>query len=207
MYRLHGFFTQNTLKTLYVLEQLEADFEFKFVDLFKGENRTDEFRRMNPAGKVPVLEDDGFILFESGAICRYLGNVANSSLYPSDPRDRARVDQWMDFFTCHPGFWLSTLFFEKNIRPQAGLGDTDTARCEEAVKLASQQLRAVDGELAGRRYLAGDELSIADLFAFAYLEQADSVDFPLQPFSHLSEWYEQLDALPAVERARAVVRQ
>ena len=55
MYRLHGFFTQNTLKTLYVLEEVGAEYEFCFVDLGKGMNRTDEFRAMTPVGKVPVI--------------------------------------------------------------------------------------------------------------------------------------------------------
>ena len=67
MYRLHGFYTQNTLKTLYVLEELGVEFEFRFVDLAKGENRSQEFRALNPAGRVPVLEHDGQFLFESGA--------------------------------------------------------------------------------------------------------------------------------------------
>ena len=68
MYRLHGFFTQNSMKTLYVLEELGVDYEYVYVDLAKGENRTEQFRRMTPAGKVPVLEHDGEFLFESAAM-------------------------------------------------------------------------------------------------------------------------------------------
>ena len=59
MYRLHGFFTQNTMKPLYVLEELGVDYEFSFVNLMTGENRSDSFRKMTPATKVPVLEHDG----------------------------------------------------------------------------------------------------------------------------------------------------
>ena len=55
MYRLHVFFTQNTMKTLYVLEEIGVDYEYCYVDLAKGDNRSDEFRRMTPVGRVPVL--------------------------------------------------------------------------------------------------------------------------------------------------------
>ncbi len=55
MFRLYGFFTQNSLKTLYVLEEVVGDFEFIFVDLGKGEQKTEAFSQMTPVGKVPVL--------------------------------------------------------------------------------------------------------------------------------------------------------
>ena len=97
MFRLHGFFTQNTLKTLYVLEEIGAEYAFCYVDLTRGANRSDEFRGMTPVGKVPVLEHEGEFLFESGAICRYAASVVKSPLYPADKMDRARVDQWMTF--------------------------------------------------------------------------------------------------------------
>ena len=144
MYRLHGFFTQNSMKPLYVLEELGVDFEFCFVNLMTGANRTDEFRNMTPAGKVPVLEHDGEFLFESGPICRYVSSVEKSPLYPADKLQRARVDQWMTFFTCHPGRWLTSLYFEKIIKPAAGLGETNEANCEEAARFAHLQLGIVD---------------------------------------------------------------
>jgi len=96
MYRLYAFFTQNSMKTVYVAEELGIDYEFRYVDLFKGENRTGEFRELTPAGKVPVLQVGNQSLFESGAICRYLANAEQSPLYPAAALERAWVDQWMD---------------------------------------------------------------------------------------------------------------
>ena len=206
MYRLHGFYTQNTLKTLYVLEELGVDFEFRFVDLAKGENRSEDFRAMNPAGRVPVLEHDGQFLFESGAICRYVGTVEHSPLFPADKLARARVDQWMTFFTCHPGRWLTKLFFEKVVKPKAGWGEPDAAGCAEADKFARQQLKVVEDWLEGRQWLANDAFSIAEPFALAYLEQVRYVDFPLAEFPRVHAWFERLDRREATERARARVR-
>ncbi len=206
MYRLHGFFTQNTMKPLYVLEELEVDYEFCFVDLAQGENRADSFRKMNPAGKVPVLEHDGEFLFESGPICRYVSSVEKSPLYPADKLERARVDQWMTFFTCHPGRWLTNIFFEKIIKPRAGLGETDVAACEKAAQLAHQQFRIVEDWFEHTDWLANDALSIADPFALAYVEQAHAIDFPLDDYPGLRAWYQRLESRDSTARARAQVQ-
>ena len=91
MYRLYGFFTQNSLKALYVLEELGVDYEFRFVDLSKREQRDEAFLKMNPVGRVPVLEHGGRPLFESGAICRYVANNEKSAICRQDgPRDILR---------------------------------------------------------------------------------------------------------------------
>jgi glutathione S-transferase len=206
MYRLHGFFTQNTLKTLYVLQELGVDYEFCFVNLMTGDNRTDVFRNMTPAGKVPVLEHDGEFLFESGSICRYVASVEKSPLYPADKLQRARVDQWMTFFTCHPGRWLTKLYFEKIIKQAANMGEPDEAGCEEAVKFASQQLKIVERWLENTEWLANDAFSIAEPFALAYVEQARAVDFPLDDLPRVKSWFERLEARDSTARARAQVQ-
>ncbi len=206
MLMLHGFYTQNTLKTLYVLEELGVDYQFRFVDLIKGENRSEEFQEMTPIGKVPVLEDDGRYLFESGAICRYLANSAQSPLYPAEPMQRAQIDQWMDFFSCHLGRWLSTLFFERVIRQAANLGETDAARVEEATNFANQQLAVLDGRFEATDWLANDALSIADLFALAYIEQVRVINFPLDDYPRVQAWFGRLEARDGTARARAQIQ-
>ena len=206
MYRLHGFFTQNSMKTLYVLEELGVEYEYVYVDLAGGENRTDQFRSMTPVGKVPVLEHDGEFLFESGAICRYVAGLEHSPLFPADKLERARVDQWMTYFTCHPGRWLTRLYFEKVVKPVAGMGEPDAARCEEAVRFAGEQLEVVDTWLARHEWLANDALSIAEPFALAYVEQARAVDFSLERYPRLRAWLERLDGRDGTARARALVK-
>jgi glutathione S-transferase len=206
MYRLHGFYTQNTMKTLYVLEELGVDYEYAFVDLMKGENRTDAFRAMTPVGKVPVLEHDGEFLFESGAICRYVASTEHSPLFPADKLQRARVDQWMTFFTCHPGRWLTEIYFEQVIKPVAGLGETNIAACEKAAKFAHSQLRMVDRWLETRDWLANDSYSIAEPFALAYMEQAHVVGFGLDEHPNVQAWLGRLENRDGTERARARVR-
>lgn len=207
MYRIYVFFTQNSMKTLYVLEELGVDYEFRFVNLFKGENRTEDFRKLSLTGKVPLLQHGDKTLFESGAICRYVANVALSPLYPAPAYERAQVDQWMDFFSCSLGRWLSTLYFENIIKAQVGMGEPDAKSCEEAQKFSSQQMAMVDGWLQSHRYLTGDQLSIADLFAFAYIEQTGALEISLSEFSKLSAWFDGIESRESISRARLKVSQ
>ncbi len=203
MFRLYGFFTQNSLKTLYVLEELGSEFEFQFVNLGEGEQRSEEFAQKTPVGKVPLLEHDGETLFESGAICRYVANVSDSPLYPADKMQRAKVDQWMDFFSCHLGHWFTKMFFEAVIRPKFKLGDPDEVGVAEANKFANQQLKIIDGLLQDSDWLANDELSIADLFAFAYIEQHRAIEFSLDAYPNVKQWFESIDGRESIARARA----
>lgn len=206
MYLLHGFYTQNTLKTLYVLEELGEDYQFQYVDLFKGENRSEDFQKKTPIGKVPVLEHEGRFLFESGAICRYLANKAQSPLYPDEAMQRAQVDQWMDFFSCHLGRWLSTIFFERIIKTAANMGETDPAAVEEAINFVNQQLRILDNRFESTDWLANDAFSIADLFALAYMEQVHAIDFALDDYPRVQTWLSRLESLDSTDRARAQVQ-
>lgn len=203
MFRLHGFYTQNTLKTLYVLDEIVGDYEYVFVDLSKGENRSDAFRNMTPIGKVPVLEHDGEYLFESGAICRYVASVNKSALYPVNALQRAKVDQWMDFFSCHLGHWMTKLYFEAVIKPRMQLGEPDTAGIEEAQRFALRQLKMLERHLADHDWLANDALSIADLFAFAYVEQYSDAQVSLDAFPGVRAWVAAIEGRDSIRNARA----
>ena len=203
MFRLHGFFTQNSMKTLYVLQEVAGDFEFQFVNLAKGEQKSEEFGRMTPVGKVPVLEHDGDYLFESGAICRYVANTNHSALYPVETLQRARVDQWMDFFSCHLGHWLNKLYFEAVIKPNFDLGGPDDAGIAAATKFANLQLGMLESHLDNTDWLANDALSIADLCAFAYVEQHRVVDVSIDEYMNVKAWFDRIEARPAIASARA----
>ena len=203
MFNLYGFVTQNTLKTLYVLEEVGADFEFHFVNLGTGEQRSEEFAKKTPMAKVPVLEHNGEHLFESGAICRYVANVTDSPLYPADKMQRARVDQWMDYFSCHLGHWFNKLYFELAIKPKFNLGEPDEKGVAEANKFATAQLGTLDSMLESSDWLANDALSIADLFAFAYIEQYRDIDLSIDSFANVKAWLERIESRESITNARS----
>ena len=89
------------LKVFYVANALGLEYEQKGINLGEGEGQKEDYLKMHPAGKIPVIDDDGFYLFESNAIIRYLAQKENSSLYPTDLKKRVVVDQWIDFASLH----------------------------------------------------------------------------------------------------------
>jgi len=203
MFRLYGFPTQNSLKPLYVLAAVDCEYEFEFVDLSKGEHKREAFGEKTPIGKVPVLEHDGEHIFESGAICRYVASATESPLYPVDTLQRARVDQWMDFFSCHLGRYLSAMFFEKVIKRKFKLGEPNQESIEEATRFVNEQFAILNNHLENSDWLANDTLSIADLFAFAYVEQHRAIDFSLQDFPNAQAWFERVAALESIANAKS----
>lgn len=205
MYTLYGFPTVHTKKVLYVLEELELNYDYKKVDLFKREQQTPDFLNKNPIGKVPVLGIDGDHLFESGAICRYLANVVCSSLYSEDKLLRAKTDQWIDFFTGHIGRWFAGLFYERVLKPGANLGPINEAAVEESIKFIDVQGAKVETWLESNEYFLGRELSIADFYAFAYIELHEPTKFSIDKFPNLKRWYENIKKRPSIVAGKKVL--
>jgi len=112
----------------------------------------------------------------------------------------------MTFFTCHPGRWLTTLYFEQIIKPAAKLGEPDADSCEQATKFAHQQLGIVENWFEHKQWLANDAFSIADTFALAYVEQARAIGFALDEHPRVKAWFERLETRDSTARARARVQ-
>ncbi len=205
MYRIHGFnLSFNAWKVLYVAEELGIEYEYVALDPMKGEHKSPEHLKRHPLGKTPTLDHDGRYLFESGAICRYLAAVESSALYsPGDAYRRALIDQWIDYFSCHLGRWLGTLLFERVFREQFGMGPKNADSEKEALGFIEQQMACVNDRLAGRPYLAGSTLTIADPFAFAYVETCETSDCSLDPYPNVAKWLDSYRGRDAVKRARA----
>ncbi len=205
MFRLYGVPTQNTLKAAYVLDAVGVDYEFKLMDMINQEHKNESFLQVNPMGKVPALKHNDFSVFESGAICRYIANNENSKLYPSDPEQRAKVDQWLDFYSCHLGRWFSSLFFQQVLKEKFGMGEPDKAACEEALNFVNQQIIPVEKHLGFNSYLAGESPTIADFAAFAYMEQAKAINYDLSPYPKISQWFEKMAQLDSIKKTRTKV--
>ena len=115
-------------KVLAVARHLELDFELCPVDLLNGAHLQPEFSALNPNKKMPVLEDDGFVLWESNAITQYLASKKpGGSLLPSDPRGRADVSRWQFWENAHWDPACATLIFERLLKKVFGQGDPTTS--------------------------------------------------------------------------------
>ena len=171
------------------------------VDIGKAENRAAEYLKKNPMGGVPILElDDGSILAESVAICRYFEELnPNPPLFGSDARDKAFVEMWqrrmeLNVLMNTAGAFRNTHAFFKGRIPQV---PEYGAVCKEA---AAKQLEWLDGELAGRRFIAGDRFTIADITALIGIDFGRVSDIRIQPGQkNLTRWHEEVSARPSAK--------
>lgn len=181
----------NAYKCRLVIAQLDLPCELVPVDIFQGESRTEDFkRRVSPAGRVPVLEEDGFFLAESNAILGYLAR--GSPLSAEDPRTQARIQQWLFFEQNQLELPLGASRYVKRFAPEH-------PRAEETLRFWRERgeaaLEVLDEALRGADFLVGS-YSIADIALFAYTHVAEEGGFSLAPFGHVRAWLERVRNTP-----------
>ena len=175
------------------------------VDLRSSGNRTKEFLTLNPNGKVPVLVDDDFVLWESRAINAYLATTKpERGLYPTDPRKRAIVDQWSYWQAVHFGPAVQRVVFERLLKSRFGRGEPDENAIDGQLKEISQFLPVLDANLAGQDWVAG-ALSLADFAVGSTLVYSKGAGISLAEAPHVAAWMERLDARPSWQTAIAPV--
>ncbi|NNU79394.1 glutathione S-transferase family protein [Halovulum dunhuangense] len=177
----------------------EKKIEVELVEEKPWERRLD-FLRLNPSGKVPVLRIDGLVLAESGAIFEYLEEVYQTAqLLPDTPAERAearRLAAWFDDKFHHEV--TVNLLYERVNKRLARSGYPESARIKEGARNIKYHLDYIGWLMEGRRWLAGDQLSIADFAAAAQLSCLDyigDVDWSRSPA--LKEWYAKVKSRPA----------
>jgi glutathione S-transferase len=172
------------------------------VDLRGGENRREPFLAKNPSGQLPALElDNGMVLAEITAICEYLDEIgpAGGSLIGATPEERAETRMWVrriDLNILEPmanGFRFAEgiKLFESRIRviPQAAA---------DLKLLAQEKLRWLDGLIAGREFVCGNRLTLADVLLFVFLDFGKTVGQPVDPANaNVAALYERMKARPS----------
>ena len=180
----------NVQKVVWTADELGLAYERKDAGGAFGVVATPEYRRMNPNSLVPVIEDEGFVLWESNAIVRYLAaKHSPGTLWPDDLRRRADADRWMD--------WQATTFtpamrdaFWQLIRTPAEKRD---AAAVEASRAASEKAAALlDAHLAGRDFLAGDAFSLADIAVGCAAHRWLNLPLAREARPELQRWYGEL---------------
>lgn len=180
-----------TNKVRYVANYLNISYEFIPVNLGAGEHKTPTYLNINPLGKVPAMDDDGFHLAESNAISRYLASKSKATLYPSDLQSRAIVDQWIDYSSQHVMIALSRIMFNTYFYKFAGI-EKDERSLQDGHKFIAQYLPVVEQQLSQHNYLAGDKMTLADIAMLAALDTCELAEVDLSPYSHLNKWRKKL---------------
>ncbi len=185
----------NVRKVVLTLQLLDLPFERIDAGGPFGVVRTPEYLARNPNALVPLLDDDGYELWESNVIVRYLAaRYGNDSLYPRDLRARFDAERWMD--------WQQTTLngagrdaFVQLIR--VAPGERNPALVDASVAATEPLWDLLEARLSGRRFLAGDELTVADIPIACEMHRWRGLPLTWRARPQLDAWYQRMLALPA----------
>ena len=153
------------------------------------------YRAMNPNGRVPVIDDDGFVLYESNAIVRYLAAQHGAgTLWSNDARVRADGDRWMDWATSTLAPPMTPLFWGM-IRTAPEKRDPDAIEAERLK--VEDVMKLLDARLADRPYVAGENFTMGDIPLGCFAYRWHALPMPHGEHPHLARWYARLKDRPA----------
>ena len=170
---------------------LGLNYKWHPVNLREGEHKKEWFLKINPAGKIPAIDDEGFHLFESNAICRYLCDKQTSALYPKDVKKRAVIEQWIDYGSFHIGANFIPVVYNRVFAPLRGTPVNEKA-ITDGQEFLKQYFPIIEKQLAQHRYIVSQEVSLADIILLALLEPAEMAKIDLSPYPQLTAWREDL---------------
>jgi glutathione S-transferase len=194
--------SSNVQKPMWLFEELDVSYERIDVGGPFGKNRETEYLALNPNGLVPTLDDEGFILWESNAITRYIASKYRAEMmYPGDLKRRADIERWMD--------WGISLGHAMN-NAFVGIMRTAPEKRDQAMILASCRateaaMRILDAQLKDRDWICGDHFTLADIAIGIncyrwYHVPFSTVGFEIPKLNNLQGWFGRLQARPAYQK-------
>jgi len=184
----------NVMKVVWACEELGLDYVREDVGGKYGGNRTPEYLAMNPNGLVPVLREDGFTLWESNTIVRYLGASNPSALWPEEPRARALLERWMDWQMAVLNEPMRVIFWALVRTPEP---ERDMAAVARAIGDAGARWSILEGHFAENSFLGGETFTLADIPAGAFAHRWFSLPIERPHLPAVHAWYERLLERPA----------
>jgi len=191
----------NAFKVRAVLHELELPFETIPVDIMQGGGQTPEYLAKNPNGKVPVLEDGEFVLWESNAIIKYLARLKpEAGLLPEDARPLARLDQWLFWQSGHYYTPIINLAVEKMFKPMAGK-EPDAVLVASLTQDFLRLTQVLNQGLTGREFLLG-RISVADFALASTLVPRQQLGLDISAFPAVAAWIERMEARESWKKAK-----
>jgi glutathione S-transferase len=184
----------NVQKVLWALAELAVPYERVDAGLAFGVVGDPFYVKMNPNSRVPTIDDDGFVLWESNAIVRYLaGKHGAGSLYPLDPRQRADSDRWMDWIANHITAVITPVFWGLIRTPPE---QRDMASITENAEKVAQQFRVLEQGLDGKSYVAGDTFTMGDIVVGVNVYRWFNLDVKRPSLPRIEAYFERLKQRP-----------
>ncbi|EJF59318.1 thioredoxin-like protein [Dichomitus squalens LYAD-421 SS1] len=204
--RLYGYAAITCTKTVRcVLEELNVPYELINVDLSKGEHKNQEYKAKQPFGQVPYIDDDGFVLYESRAICYYIarkfGGVGKLIPDPTDIQKIARFEQAASVEVTSFERGASGLVHETFFKRIKGIpNEINTTIVEHYQMILENKLEGYETILSGQKYIAGDEFSLIDIFHLFYgtlLKEAGFSYLESGYYPSITRWWNDISSRPS----------
>jgi GSH-dependent disulfide-bond oxidoreductase len=189
--------TPNGWKISIALAEMQLPYELRVIDFAQNEQKSDWYLKINPNGRIPALVDDGFSLFESGAILIYLAEKTGTFL-PKDVQARSRVIQWL-------------MFQMSGVGPMMGQANVFLRYFPERIQVAIDRYQreitrlfgVMELQLAAREYISGD-YTIADMALWPWVSGHEWSGVAVEAFPNLQRWLKLVGDRPAVQAGRDV---
>ncbi|WP_437280175.1 glutathione S-transferase N-terminal domain-containing protein [Sorangium sp. So ce375] len=194
-----------TQRALIVLAEKGSEAELVPVDLMKGEHKQPAYLARHPFGVIPVLDDDGFTVYESRAIMRYLDQrLGGAPLTPSDPKARAQMEQWISVEQSYFSPHVLTIIHQRLLGPMRG-AQPDEAVVDQAKGEIAKAFDVVGKALAKQEYLAGEAFSLADVSWMPYVQYlfVTGTGDVVTSNDHVNAWWKRVSARPSWKRVAA----
>ncbi|UFN50158.1 glutathione S-transferase family protein [Roseomonas sp. OT10] len=182
--------SSNVMKVLWLCHELQLGYRREDAGGVFGRTRDAAYRAINPNSLIPTIEDDGFVLWESNAILRYLARTrpGGIALYPEEPRGRGLVDQWLDWQLGTLTPQMATIFYTFIRLPEP---ERDLVAAAKARDEAERLWRILDARLAGEEYVAG-AFSLADIALGPFVHRWYALPVQRPELPNLAAWYARL---------------
>jgi glutathione S-transferase len=201
--RIYGIARTRAFRALWVAKELGLDYEHLPIEIGDAGARAPEFLSLNPNGRLPFIDDNGFVLFESLAITLYLAKKhSHGNLYPSALQDEARTWQWSLWAVTEVDRGVNIWSLHAVRLPEA---ERDAVKREEALKVLAKPFGVLDAAVAKQSYLLGSQFTVADLNVAAVISRA--VDMDLSAVPNLKSWLARCLGRPAARSALALKAQ
>jgi glutathione S-transferase len=188
----------NVQKVIWASAEFGLQYERVDAGMAFGVVNTPEYKAMNPNSRVPTIEDDGLILWESNAIVRYLcAKHSTGNLWPTDLKVRADADRWMDWISINVNPVITPVFWGLIRTPAEKRNMADIA--DNAVK-TNDVFKVLEQGLAGKQYVAGDRFTMGDIPVGVYVYRWYALDVAKTPMPNIEAYRKRLEARPAYQK-------
>jgi glutathione S-transferase len=201
--KIYGIARTRAFRVLWMAEELGIEYEHIPIETGPAGARKPDYLAVNPNGRLPAIDDDGFILWESLAINIYLARKhAAGTLYPATPEAEAKAVQWSLWAANEIERATNVWSFHAERLPP---GERDPTIAAAAIELLAAPYRVLDHALAARRYLLGNDFSVADLNVAAVALRAIAMDLSATP--HFGDWLQRCYERPAAQKVSRLRRE